>query len=623
MVKQDSARSRFKFLSLIFIICFILSLGVYSSILYSEKGKVDAFLDRHNITGIPIFAPTRDGEHISCVLYMDSNMIDRIDRSVPSIIFVPGADNPKSNLFNIKFQFIKFGYSVIAMEQRGHGESGGYFTLYEKECFDISDVINYLSDNFPQLNTSHIGLVGMSLGGGAAVGAQALDDRIHASVIYHPAANLSDLFRLTGFHPFDYVGFLPGMGQPKDLPMGIPNWDQIKEEYWSEAHDTINLVNETNTKNLLLLHGSNDDMIRPAVSQAIHDKADPNNTREDVQVVIRPNLGHGDNEKNFGSLRYTLTWFNHFYKNGSINLSDIDSEINTIQFYEFDFPNTGNYKSWITISVLSLIAYLYSAIFGILFPQQIKISKSQLVGAWHGSSDPEMKKKYTRTFIIRSITLISIYIGCSAYARMRNPSILNAFLVHPVFIAIPLLLFIPLGAYPKDSWKQEYVRNLREDIKKWVNKDSIRAFLFSYCIFGIPILLYLGLLNLGGIYTIDGIYNPGFSIGFTNILTFGIIFAIPFLLLRDLPGQYSFLLIPVVFLGILFGTLILPIKPISIIPISQLGIVLAIALAMVQFMVYLVLLSVRKLLTRNNFATLLILGTLIAIPLWIRLMRIV
>ena len=623
MEKITRSRQIFKILSIFFLITSILSASIFFSLLISEKESVDRFFDRHNIAKVPIYAPTRDGSHISCIVYTDRNIISRTDHSIPAIIFIPGADNPKNNLFDIKFQFLKFGYSVVAMEQRGHGESGGFFTLYEKECTDVSDVITYLENNFPQLNTSNMGLVGMSLGGGAAIGAQAIDDRIHASVIYHPAANLSDLFRTMELHPFDYFGYLPGMTQPSFFSFGFPDWNRIRDETWSQMHDTINLMNETNTKNLLLLHGANDDMILPSVSQTIHDRADPNNNRDDVQFVLRSNLGHGANERDYGSLKYTLAWFNHFYKNISINLSNLESEIDNISFFKFDFPKKGEYESWLILMVILFIAFLYCSVFGLLYPQKTEFNKDQIRASWIGPNDPNFENKFKNTLIIRSIALIAIYLISSLYARMNNPSILNAFLIHPAFLAIPILLLLPIGSYKKEHFRKEYVAQLNQNLKKWFSKESILSFLLSYAMFGLPLLILLGFINLGGIYTISGIYNPGFAIGLMNVLTFGLIFCIPCLLLHDLPRKYSFYSILVIFIGIFVGTLLLPIKPLPMLPFNAIGLLLALAVSLIQFIFYGLLLAIRKWFTKNIPAMLLALGTLISVIMWIRFMRVV
>jgi dipeptidyl aminopeptidase/acylaminoacyl peptidase len=233
------------------------------------------------------------------------------DESVPTIIFIAGANNQKSTLLDKKIKLLRQGYAIVAMDQRGHGESGGYFSLYEKEYNDVSDVITYLDDNFNQLNCTNIGLIGMSLGGGAVIGAQALDDRVFVTVAYHPASNLTDLFYRIGVDPFKYFGFLPGMSYPYEIPFGFPNWKIIMNDtmYY---RNSINLVNETNTKNLLLLHGMEDDMIHPNNSIAIVNKTDPSETREDIEIILRPGLGHGPNEQNDTSLKYTIAWFNHF-----------------------------------------------------------------------------------------------------------------------------------------------------------------------------------------------------------------------------------------------------------------------------------------------------------------------
>lgn len=55
-------------------------------------------------------------------------------------------------------------YDIIAMDQRGHGNSGGTFTFSSKEHKDIKSVINYSKKTY-----KHVYLMGFSLGAASSV----------------------------------------------------------------------------------------------------------------------------------------------------------------------------------------------------------------------------------------------------------------------------------------------------------------------------------------------------------------------------------------------------------------------------------------------------------------------
>ena len=55
-------------------------------------------------------------------------------------------------------------YDIIAMDQRGHGNSGGTFTFSSKEHKDIKSVINYSKKTY-----KHVYLMGFSLGAASSI----------------------------------------------------------------------------------------------------------------------------------------------------------------------------------------------------------------------------------------------------------------------------------------------------------------------------------------------------------------------------------------------------------------------------------------------------------------------
>lgn len=662
--RSDKKRAILKTTAFLFCVFFLISSFTGVLLLSFEKKNVDDYFDRHNITNIPVMVPMRDGVSLSCMVHMNSNIVGRSDKASPTIIWVPGINNDKYNGFGLKFQYLMAGYTVVSVDQRGHGESGGYFTFYEKECHDITDIINYLDNNFLQLNTTHIGLLGMSLGGGTIIGAQALDDRVFCTVAYHPAANLTDLFSEIGVDPLVYFGYTPGMIKPVTNEI-FPDWERVRVDS-AGSHDTINFVNETNTNNLLILHGSRDDLVRPENSYEILSRADPTNTSDDLQIVIRPGLTHGGNEGNSGSLRYAMAWFNHFYKNSSVDITDLDTETYYITLVENDFPSESRYLQFFKFAFVALIAFLFVLLFVRIAPVKYDFSKKSLKTSWKGSDDPEIQEEYKQTFIVRSIALTAIYIISSLYCRMTNPSVLYGFVLFPAILSIPVMLFLPITKYrtnkrsniknetdnepdgaktePKDPSKENGISDPKSEpessvvtedsrakhvlklVKRnfgiYFGKESVVRFIFSMLIFVVPMYLYTMAFDLGRRVHFSGAVNPGF-IGLINLAQYAVIIAMTWLYLRELPGKYSLWSILTHFVGVLLGTLILPLDPLFGIPQIALFPLLAIALAIAHFIIFGLVVGVKKLITQNSISAVFLITSILTIFLWYRVLRVI
>ncbi|MBD3354152.1 MAG: prolyl oligopeptidase family serine peptidase [Candidatus Lokiarchaeota archaeon] len=637
-IDKKKLRIIFLLIGIIILILSSIELIIGLSILVDEKKEVDTYFEENNIIYFPIEVKTRDNSHISAIVFMNESMLSTNDESIPTILVVPGANNEKTKNIDKLIQPLYFGFAVIAMEQRAHGESGGYFTFYQQEPYDVSDVITYVDNNFNQLNCSHIALIGMSLGGGTAVAAQALDDRIFASSIYHPAANISDVLAKIGVGDIStLIGFFPGIQPPYDIPLGFPNWNDIMNDTWY-YRDTIRLVNETNTKNLLLLHGSEDDMVDPNVSKAIVERADPLDNRDDITMVLREGIGHGANERNDISFKYTLTWFRYFYFNDSIDITDLDNEITYIELYHINFPETGAHlEHFINFGLLLIIGLYMSILLAINPPKYLK--KREDVGneeekdsgndSEHDEeNDIESKtlvshrtletSNYKKIFITRSLVLISVYTLVGLYCRMRNPSIALGLLFYPSLVACPILIFIPVRR------KQEIKTVLRyDDLKSWFTKQKILDFTETLIVFAVPFIVFLIIRNYGGRYTMDPVNAPEISVALHEMITFTLILALPIMFLRNLPLKYVLLSILIFIIGGIIVLLFVPLPEIALLDIPLLGFILCIVLSLIYIVIWFVFQIIRKLITRNNFATLIICSIVICVFLWMRLMRVV
>jgi len=79
-------------------------------------------------------------------------------------------------------------YDVIAMDQRGHGRSGGTFTFSSKEHEDIKAVIDYSKKIY-----KYIYLMGFSLGAASTIIQTAKEKNVNGLIVVSPPASFDDI----------------------------------------------------------------------------------------------------------------------------------------------------------------------------------------------------------------------------------------------------------------------------------------------------------------------------------------------------------------------------------------------------------------------------------------------
>lgn len=151
------------------------------------------------------------------------------------------------------------GFNVLAIDLRGHGESGGTFTsagYYERD--DLCQVIDQLQTS-REGQARQIVLFGVSLGAAVAAGVAAMREDIAAVVLESPYGHF---VRAAAAH-----GRAMGMplvrGQP--LVARFAGW-MIGADF--DAVAPIRLIREI-TCPILLIHSSNDTLVDPADAAAL------------------------------------------------------------------------------------------------------------------------------------------------------------------------------------------------------------------------------------------------------------------------------------------------------------------------------------------------------------------
>jgi len=196
----------------------------------------------------------------------------------PTLILVHGWSRNVERVMAYIRELHPRGYNLLAFDARNHGNSTlvmhptvGTFTE------DILDVVNYVL-NSEKLISPEIGLVGLSIGGGAAIAAAGQDGRIQAVItvgaLSHPIKVMSAHFeekhipKFIASFLFGYMRYRHGIDFNKIAPLThIPN---AKAE-------------------IMLIHGENDETI-PIVQAEDFLVANP----EKTQLWIVPEMGHSD-----------------------------------------------------------------------------------------------------------------------------------------------------------------------------------------------------------------------------------------------------------------------------------------------------------------------------------------
>lgn len=134
---------------------------------------------------------------IHCLLLMPKNSEDRKDSAkVPGIVLLPGGGITKEGELNHAIIMCKMGYAVLVIDQRGLGETGGYYLSFEddykvvqqgKEPVQHLSVYDALAGfdvlrSLREVDENNIAMAGLSMGGRYTIIAAAIDKRIKGVV---------------------------------------------------------------------------------------------------------------------------------------------------------------------------------------------------------------------------------------------------------------------------------------------------------------------------------------------------------------------------------------------------------------------------------------------------------
>lgn len=138
------------------------------------------------------------------------------------LLFHGVSDNRSGVLGHAEF-LLRHSYSVVMMDSRNHGLSGGEITTYGwKERYDTVAITNAL---YASERVRHVFALGVSMGAAVALESAAVEPRIEAVAAESPFANLREV-------SYDYagLGLSPLLGKTLFRPAVIVAMDSIERE---------------------------------------------------------------------------------------------------------------------------------------------------------------------------------------------------------------------------------------------------------------------------------------------------------------------------------------------------------------------------------------------------------
>jgi hypothetical protein len=120
------------------------------------------------------------------------------------LLFHGVSDNRTGTLGYAEF-LLRHGYSVVMMDSRAHGESGGEIATYGwKERYDTVGIVNAL---YSAEHINHLYAFGVSMGAAIALQSAAVEPRIEGVIAEDPFADLREVsYDYAGLHMWPMLG---------------------------------------------------------------------------------------------------------------------------------------------------------------------------------------------------------------------------------------------------------------------------------------------------------------------------------------------------------------------------------------------------------------------------------
>lgn len=257
------------------VILFILILDLVIARMYrNERAPHHSTPAKYGISYSEINVPSSDKD------YLYGWWIPGSERA-PTIILVYGWGRNLSRMLPYIAYLHPLGYNLLAFDARNHGSSSlekhpTVWTFSE----DTLAAINFVSQ-LDSFTSGEFGIVGLSIGGGAAITAASVNHQVKSVVTVGALSHPAEVMKLEF--------------QKRRIPTFVPKFlfNYIKFRF-NIDFDKIAPVN--NIKNaeadILLVHGDKDVTVPPVQGQAL----EKSGNREKMRLWIVPGKGHSNCE---------------------------------------------------------------------------------------------------------------------------------------------------------------------------------------------------------------------------------------------------------------------------------------------------------------------------------------
>lgn len=200
--------------------------------------------------------------------------------NAPTLILVHGWGRNVARMIPYIRKLRPMGYNLLAFDARNHGSSTpektpSVWTFAQDTCA----AVNFITEN-NSMSSSKIGVIGLSIGGGAAINAAALDRRIQSVVTVGALSHPIEVMKLKF--------------QEKHIPYFPLTWGFFKYlefRYRMNFNQIAPINNIQNAEaNIFLIHGSEDTTIPLEQGKALSKAGNPETTR----LWVVPEKGHSN-----------------------------------------------------------------------------------------------------------------------------------------------------------------------------------------------------------------------------------------------------------------------------------------------------------------------------------------
>lgn len=157
----------------------------------SDTTEITEILETPDIEGTKDITEPGNGENITLTtsdgvqLAADFYAPERLNEDTDVLILVHEAYRDRSSWDNFRIAAQETGFAVIALDLRGHGQSGGDLVFDEAIDHDIDAVLDWISAS-PDLNEDRIAIAGASVGANLALRAGARHTQINSLALLSP-----------------------------------------------------------------------------------------------------------------------------------------------------------------------------------------------------------------------------------------------------------------------------------------------------------------------------------------------------------------------------------------------------------------------------------------------------